>query len=124
MKQSAFLPAMCAVGVLTVLSAWADTLTYYPNGETAEAPYLWTTAANWGTSAKSPTLLDPARVPGSDDTVYLTANQLATAPLQVKDGDEITVASLLLAAGDNDAATLRPCTEKARERGFSFWAVP
>ena len=102
MKQSAFLPAMCAVGVLTVLSAWADTLTYYPNGETAEAPYLWTTAANWGTSAKTPSLLDPVRVPGSADTVYLTANQLATAPLQVKDGDDITVASLLLAAGDND----------------------
>ena len=87
-----------------VLSSNAADMQYWPNGATASAPYAWTNAANWAEKVKTPSVsLD--RVPTSSDVVYLAADQLATSPLVITNGDSITVASLVLAAGDNNSAT-------------------
>ena len=98
-----FRSLLVGAAVVSAGLAIGENMTYYPNGDTADAPYLWSTAANWGTSAKTPTVLN--RVPTSEDAVYLSADQLATSPLVIESDGDITVSAMTLAAGDNDGAT-------------------
>lgn len=99
---------MCWIGAAAVFSlpvcVVADDIQYWPNGDTAAAPYYWTTAANWAEKVKSPSA-SLERVPTSSDAVYLAADELSSSPLVITNGDSITVASLVLAAGDNNSAT-------------------
>ena len=93
--------AIIVTATLTSLAAVSDDIQYWPNGETGSAPYFWMEKSNWAEKVKIPTE-SLGRIPASDDTVYLAANELSEYPLEIKDGDAVNIASLILASGDKD----------------------
>lgn len=92
--------AIIVTATLTSLAAVSDDIQYWPNGETGSAPYFWMEKSNWATKVKEPTE-SVNKIPASGDVVYLAADQLSSDPLEIKEGDDVSVASVILAAGDS-----------------------